>query len=386
MECKYCKNCFKTKGSLKTHQTNTKYCLKLRNKTPKFVCKDCGKSLTSKLRLSTHQTSCLKYQMKLYENNWLSKMSIERENKRIMVETLQKQNTNKERKIQNLESHIKDMAMVAIKKPSVVNNIYNTIDIVESKNNKTESQSKIEYTKTRENFSLSHRETDGYIDITKMFEKGNKLEDWFKLKTTEPFLQAVSETTEITVDMLVKKESESGKVWVHPHILTDITRWISPHFNTKLSAWMYEIMMTGKVDTSNTKSFTDLQKENKEQSLRIRYLESKYVRNQPRVNYKESNVIYILTTELMRKDRRYILGKTVNLTKRLSTYNKSDEHIVVFFQGCGNEENMDLVENMVFRKLAKFRERANRERFILPEDMEINFFQDTIKSCIDFII
>ena len=50
----------------------------------------------------------------------------------------------------------------------------------------------------------------------------------------------------------------------------------------------------------------------------------------------------------MNKERRYILGKAENLTNRLSVYNKSDEHKVVYFGSCGDEETMNLVENMVF--------------------------------------
>jgi len=32
----------------------------------------------------------------------------------------------------------------------------------------------------------------------------------------------------------------------------------------------------------------------------------------------------------------------------LSTYNKADEHEVVYYQSCGNQETMSCVENMVF--------------------------------------
>ena len=56
------------------------------------------------------------------------------------------------------------------------------------------------------------------------------------------------------------------------------------------------------------------------------------------MQYKETNVIYILTTKLLKKERRYILGKATNLTNRLSTYNKSDEHDV---------------ESIIFQKLKK---------------------------------
>ena len=111
----------------------------------------------------------------------------------------------------------------------------------------------------------------------------------------------------------------------------------------------------------------------------------KYVKKQPRKQFKSSNVIYILTTPSLQKDRRYILGKAKNLTNRLSTYNKTDEHEVIFFQDCGDEETMNILEPTVFKKLNEYREQANRERFILPEDKNIDFFIDTIKNCFEFL-
>ena len=45
----------------------------------------------------------------------------------------------------------------------------------------------------------------------------------------------------------------------------------------------------------------------------------------------------------MKKERRYILGKAENLINRLSVYNKSDEHEVVYFGSCGDEETMNMV-------------------------------------------
>jgi hypothetical protein len=56
----------------------------------------------------------------------------------------------------------------------------------------------------------------------------------------------------------------------------------------------------------------------------------------------------------MKKDRRYILGKAENLTNRLSVYNKSDEHEVIYYQSCGTIVDMDIVEKMVFNKLNKY--------------------------------
>ena len=143
-------------------------------------------------------------------------------------------------------------------------------------------------------------------------------------------------------------------------------------------------MMTGKVDITNTTSFKKLQEENKGHKLRIQYLTKKYVKSQSRTQYKERNVVYILTTERMKKDRIYILGKANNLTNRLSTYNKSDEHEVIYYQECGDEETMALVETAVFHQLKEYREQANRERFILPKTEEIKFFSEKIKKSVEF--
>jgi chromosome segregation ATPase len=109
-------------------------------------------------------------------------------------------------------------------------------------------------------------------------------------------------------------------------------------------------------------------------------------RKQRRQQIKEPNVIYILSTELLEKERRYIFGKSKNLTARLSTYNKSDEHKVIYYQPCGTESNMDIIEKLVLNKLERYREIENRDRFILPEDKEIEFFIDIIKKSISFIL
>jgi hypothetical protein len=150
-----------------------------------------------------------------------------------------------------------------------------------------------------------------------------------------------------------------------------------------VSSWVYEVMMTGKIDITNTKSYKELQKENKNKDIKIQFLTKKYVKSQPRVQYDEKNVIYILTTKLMKKERRYILGKAVDLTSRLSTYNKSDEHEVIYFASCKDSETMNIVENMVFSLLNEYREQANRERFVLPENEKIELFSNAIKKSIE---
>jgi uncharacterized Zn-finger protein len=121
--------------------------------------------------------------------------------------------------------------------------------------------------------------------------------------------------------------------------------------------------------------------------IQIQELTKKYgKKQQKRQQVKEPNVIYILTTKPLKEQRRYIFGKSKNLTNRLSTYNKTDEHEIIYYQGCRTEGNMDTVEKMVLNKLEQYREVENRDRFILPEDKEIDFFIDIIKRNIEFIL
>lgn len=107
--------------------------------------------------------------------------------------------------------------------------------------------------------------------------------------------------------------------------------------------------------------------------------------HQPLIQYYEENVIYILTTANMKKERRYILGKATNLTSTLSVYNKTDEHEVVYYEKCPDQEKMSVVETLVFSKLNPYREQANLEIFLLPKDNTIDLFSDTIKFCIKLV-
>ena len=47
---------------------------------------------------------------------------------------------------------------------------------------------------------------------------------------------------------------------------------------------------------------------------------------------------------------------------------------------------MGIVESMVLLKLSKYREKANRDRFILPLDKDIKFFTDVIDKSIGFFM
>ena len=46
---------------------------------------------------------------------------------------------------------------------------------------------------------------------------------------------------------------------------------------------------------------------------------------------------------------------------------------------------MNIVEKMILVKLEKYKEKANRERLILPSDKNIDFFKNIINENIEFM-
>jgi len=261
-------------------------------------------------------------------------------------------------------------------------------DFVIEETDDEEEQKQLPPLEVGQEYTIEHHEEDGYINVTNLCKAGDKqFKAWKRTQKTKAFLQVLSMEVNIFTSNLINVEQTSNTnkcTWFHPQVAINIAQWVSPQFDVKVSGWVYEIMMTGKVDITNTTSFKKLQEENNGHTLRIQYLTKKYVKSQPRTQYKERNVVYILTTERIKKDRVYILGKANNLTHRLSTYNKSDEHEVVYYQSCGDEETMGCVENMVFKYLKEYREQANRERFIFPKTEEIELFSDTINKSVEF--
>ena len=117
---------------------------------------------------------------------------------------------------------------------------------------------------------------------------------------------------------------------------------------------------------------------------KIKVLENLILKKQKRTEYTDKYVIYLLTTKQNKKDRIYIIGKTTDLQGRLSTYNKTCEHDVVYFKSCGKKDLLNVIENIVLKKLEPYKEVANRDRFILPLDKDIKFFTDIIDNSINF--
>ena len=85
-----------------------------------------------------------------------------------------------------------------------------------------------------------------------------------------------------------------------------------------------------------------------------------------------------------KNDRKYVIGSTIDLTKRLSTYNKGSEFNVIYYKGFTTEKEMLKAEEMVLLKLSKYQEKANRDRFILPIGKDLKLFTNVIDEAWKF--
>jgi len=116
----------------------------------------------------------------------------------------------------------------------------------------------------------------------------------------------------------------------------------------------------------------------------VNVVEKKYVNSS--VSDNHDNVIFIIKNTHNSSDNAYIFDKCKNFEKALSKYNKTlFEYEIIYSKSCRTKGIMDLVEEVVFHKLNRYRERFDRKRFILPADKHVSFFCDVIDKCIQFV-
>ena len=238
---------------------------------------------------------------------------------------------------------------------------------------------------TLNNIVITSRSDDNFINATQLCQAGGKqFNDWYRLNTTKILVEELSFNTGIPVLNLVdvKKGNNTNLnlgSWIHPELAIQLAQWLSPKFALQVSKWIINLFTNGKVEI-NTKLIT----ENKLKDQEIKLLKDTYLKKHKREDYPDKNVIYIITTVDHHKNRTYIVGKAQNLKNRLSTYNKTCDHKVIYHKKCVDEKILTLVENMVLKKLKQYQEKANRDRFILPLENDISLFTNIIENCINF--
>jgi hypothetical protein len=239
------------------------------------------------------------------------------------------------------------------------------------------------------NVVIISRTKDNYINATQLCHAGNKkFSHWISLDSTNDIIKELESDAGIPASQLIdSKKGNSSNFqqgsWIHPDLAIQLAQWISPKFALQVSKWIRSLFTNGKVEI-NIKLLKDKEKEIQTKDLRIQQLEDTYLKKHKRKDYPEKNVIYMLTTEDHKKNRTYIIGKAITLKNRLSSYNKTSDHEVIYYKSCSSEEDMHVIELMVLNKLREYKEVANRDRFVLPLEKDISFFTNIIEESIRF--
>jgi hypothetical protein len=269
------------------------------------------------------------------------------------------------------------------------------------------------------NIVIVSRSEDNYINATQLCQAGNKkFNHWYSLDSTKQLINALNADTGIPVSGTVALNADAGipvsgisslksdagipasqfvdikkgnsrefnqGTWLHPDLAIQLAQWISPTFALQVSKWIRTLFTDSKVEIKLQNELNIKDNELKIKDNKIKLLENTYLKKHKRENYSDENVIYIVSTDENIKNRNYIIGKAHKLKNRLSTYNKTAEHKVIYHKSCKNEDTLNIVESIILNKLKKYKEQANRDRFILPLEKDITFFTNVIDEAIEFL-
>ena len=425
--CKICNKKYKTYKTLwehnkKSHGNNVTKCstnvqncsnINQNNLNKSLLCDICNKIFKSRSAKSMHKQKCKE------NNNHIELNKLKEHNDNIELNKLKEKNKEKELEIilkkqeekilelkmkldyQN-ESINKNLINMIVNKTKAIGDLKTKINTIEeNKDNQIVEIKKELPTLNLNNVIIVSRLEDNYINATQLCQAGGKkFNHWYSLDTTKELINTLELeiknetvpdagiTASATYSLIEINKGGNDKnnqiTWIHPDLAVQLAQWISPKFALQVSKWIRTLFTNGTVSV-DIKLLEDKEKEIKLKDQKIQLLEDTYNRKQKRENYPLNNLIYLLTTENHKKERIYIIGKTTNLKHRLSNYNKTEEHTVVYYKECNTKKSMDLGEVMIINMLSDYKIKANRDRFILPLEKDISYFINIINDCIDFV-
>jgi hypothetical protein len=425
--CKICKKNYKSYKSLWNHNKSfhiksilceVQQIQEIYDKSSKILsCDYCNKIFNCKSSKSMHKKVCKTKNNIILNNNYdlenkkleLEKINAEnlklKEEKAVLKLKNALQNSNRLdkniEKFDEMKSIVGDLKL-QIKKMEENNEIElnnRFLNIITEKNNVIEElNNKLHININKELVTINQEITqiksltfngvvivsrsDGFVDATQLCKAGGKqFKHWYSLESTKQLVLVLKSKVGIpTLDLIeINKGGNHIGSWIHPDLAIQLAQWISPLFALQVSEWIRTLFADGNVSIN-----IKLQNEVKLKDSKIKLLEDTYLKKH-KLKYYLENVIYIVSTEENIKKRIYIIGKASSLKNRLSTYNKTGEHIVIYNKSCKNKDDLTLIESIILNKLTKYREKANRDRFILPLEKDIVLFTDIIDDVINYL-
>lgn len=106
-----------------------------------------------------------------------------------------------------------------------------------------------------DNQIINQRIEDGYVNATAMCKASKKMfADYYRLSTTKAFLEELSRSMGIPIDILVQQITtglnELRGTWVHPQVAIHLAQWLSPKFAVLVTQWVMD-WMSGKLKAPN---------------------------------------------------------------------------------------------------------------------------------------
>lgn len=101
------------------------------------------------------------------------------------------------------------------------------------------------------NFTISTRESDGWVNLTQMCKaNGVKFNDFLRLKSTKAYISSMAVDTGKPVSEIIEVvkggNSKNQGSWGHPEIALLLAQWISPEFHRWCNAHIFVLLKDGK--------------------------------------------------------------------------------------------------------------------------------------------
>jgi hypothetical protein len=303
----------------------------------------------------------------------------------------------KDKTIEKLDKDIKDIKKYSVKvSPDpfddnieiIEENEFNNTDINDGIINKLFGQEKI--TLVINNVDIEYVNLniqDIYVNATKLCKSTDKdFNKWINLENTKKILTILSNKIDkhlvinsigenITLNLSIQSDEYDkiqNDIWIYSDLASHLIEWINLELSIEFNCWIKDFEVRNKNNLI------------KEQEKRIKLLESVNLKRQKRTIYSP-NIIYLVTCDELLADRKYLIGKSKNLTNRLSGYDKISDFEVVYQKSFNTLKQCEMAEKIILDALENYKEKINKDRFILPIGEDIKIFTKIFDDTFSFL-
>lgn len=213
---------------------------------------------------------------------------------------------------------------------------------------------------------------DGYIMATKLCQASMKqLINWRNSPETRQVVEFLKQKLQMEENELIHikrggNDKHNQGTWVHPDLGIHLAQWCSPIFSIQVSRWIRELIITGNVEIGGEKSIDKIQQTLKERAEHAEKLNTSLLQENKRLQEKydklylnhqyylkrkklhklpEGKCIYIVNTTGDDNNMKLKIGKSENITGRISGFRTSSPLCKLMFL-LYTDQNHDIEKHM----------------------------------------